>query len=142
MARPVIGICAAVERARWGVWDQDAFLIARTYVAAIQEAGGLAIVLPPDQALIADPDDVLDLLDGLLLAGGRHRPRRLRRRCPSGDEGLGPGARHVRDRADAPRARARPPAARHLPRHAADERRARRDARTAPARQPRAPRPP
>jgi putative glutamine amidotransferase len=27
-------------------------------------------VLPPDQALIADPDDVLDLLDGLLLAGG------------------------------------------------------------------------
>ena len=70
MARPVIGICAAVERARWGVWDQDAFLIARSYVAAIQEAGGLAIVLPPDQALIADPDDVLDLLDGLLLAGG------------------------------------------------------------------------
>jgi len=70
MARPVIGICAAVERARWGVWDQDAFLIARSYVAAIQEAGGLAIVLPPDEALIADPDDVLDLLDGLLLAGG------------------------------------------------------------------------
>ena len=70
MARPVIGICAAVERARWGVWDQDAFLIARSYVAAIQEAGGLAIVLPPDQALIDDPDEVLDLLDGLILAGG------------------------------------------------------------------------
>ena len=70
MARPVIGICAAVERARWGVWDQDAFLIARSYVAAIQEAGGLAVVLPPDDALLEEPDDVLDLLDGLLLAGG------------------------------------------------------------------------
>jgi putative glutamine amidotransferase len=70
MGRPVIGICAAVERARWSVWDQDAFLIARSYVRMIQEAGGLAIVLPPDEMLLDDPDEVLDLLDGLILAGG------------------------------------------------------------------------
>jgi putative glutamine amidotransferase len=70
MARPVIGICAAVERARWGVWDQDAFLIARSYVTAVQEASGLAVVLVPDELLVEDPDEVLDLLDGLLLAGG------------------------------------------------------------------------
>ena len=70
MARPVIGICAAVERARWSVWDQDAFLIARSYVAAIQDAGGLALVLPPDDVLLEEPDEVLDLLDGLILAGG------------------------------------------------------------------------
>jgi len=70
MARPVIGICTAVERARWGVWERDAFLLARSYVAAIQAAGGTVVMLPPDEALEADPDPVLDLLDGLVLAGG------------------------------------------------------------------------
>jgi putative glutamine amidotransferase len=70
VARPVIGICTAVERARWSVWDQDAFLLARSYIRAIQDAGGLVIMVPPDPALNDDPDEVLDLLDGLILAGG------------------------------------------------------------------------
>src|SRR4051812_544510 len=70
MARPVIGICTAVERARWGVWDQDAFLLARSYVRAIQAAGGLVVMIPPDAELNDEPDEVLDLLDGLILAGG------------------------------------------------------------------------
>jgi putative glutamine amidotransferase len=68
--RPVIGICAAVERARWGVWETSAVLLSREYVAAVQRAGGLALLLPPDPALEQDPDEVLDLLDGLILAGG------------------------------------------------------------------------
>src|ERR1700750_2835395 len=70
MGRRVIGAGAAVERARWSVWEQDAFLIARSYVEAVQSAGGLALVLPPDDVLLDEPDEVLDLLDGLLLAGG------------------------------------------------------------------------
>jgi putative glutamine amidotransferase len=70
VARPVIGICTAVERARWSVWDQDAFLLARSYVRAIQAAGGLVLMIPPDPALRDDPDEVLDVLDGLILAGG------------------------------------------------------------------------
>ena len=70
VSRPVIGICTAVERARWSVWDQDAFLLARSYVTAIQRAGALAVMLPPDPAALEDPDAVLDLLDGLILAGG------------------------------------------------------------------------
>ena len=68
--RPVIGICAAVERARWGVWETRAVLLSREYVAAVQRAGGLALLLPPDPALEQDPDEVLDLLDGLILGGG------------------------------------------------------------------------
>jgi putative glutamine amidotransferase len=68
--RPRIGICAAVERARWTVWDQDACLLARSYIDAVQRAGGLALMIPPDPALAGDPDEVLDLLDGLILAGG------------------------------------------------------------------------
>jgi putative glutamine amidotransferase len=70
VGRPVIGICTAVERARWSVWDQDAFLLARSYVRAIQGAGGLVVMIPPDAHLEDGPDEVLDLLDGLILAGG------------------------------------------------------------------------
>ena len=68
--RPRIGICAAIEQARWTVWDQQAVLLSRAYMDAIQQAGGLALMIPPDPALVADPDEVLDLLDGLILAGG------------------------------------------------------------------------
>lgn len=62
----MIGVCAAVERARWSVWDDEAVLLPRSYVTAVQAAGGLAILLPPDE----HPDGVLDLVDGLILAGG------------------------------------------------------------------------
>lgn len=70
MERPVIGICAAVEPARWGVWDQRAALLPIEYVEAVQRAGGLALLIPPDPEFAAGRTDVLDLLDGLLLAGG------------------------------------------------------------------------
>jgi putative glutamine amidotransferase len=68
--RPVIGLCASVERARWTVWDDEAVLLPRSYALAVQRAGGVAVMLPPDPAAIEDPDIVLRLLDGLLLAGG------------------------------------------------------------------------
>ena len=70
MDRPVIGICAVIERARWSVWDVEAYLLPRSYVAAVQRGGGLALMIPPDEAVLADPDQVLDMLDGLVLAGG------------------------------------------------------------------------
>ena len=70
MARPVIGICTVLERARWSVWDQEAFLLPRSYIRAVQAAGGLVVMIPPDESVHEDPDQVLDLLDGLILAGG------------------------------------------------------------------------
>jgi putative glutamine amidotransferase len=68
--RPRIGICTALERARWTVWDAEAFLLNRSYVDAIQAAGGVALMLPPDPAVADAPDELLDVLDGLILAGG------------------------------------------------------------------------
>ena len=68
--RPRIGICTALEQARWTVWDQQAYLLNRSYVDAIQAAGGLALMLPPDPRSVEEPDGVLDVLDGLILAGG------------------------------------------------------------------------
>ena len=68
---PAIGICAAVERVSWGVWDgYEVTLVPRGYVNAVQRAGGIAIVLPPDEAVVADPEVLLDRVDGLILAGG------------------------------------------------------------------------
>ena len=70
MARPVIGICTPLERARWGTWDLDAFLLPRSYVDAVNRAGAMALLLAPDPALVEDPDEMLDRIDGLMLAGG------------------------------------------------------------------------
>jgi putative glutamine amidotransferase len=68
--RPAIGICAAQIDATWGVWNQPAALLPHSYIDAIQRAGGLALMIPPDPELERDPDEVLDLIDGLVLAGG------------------------------------------------------------------------
>jgi putative glutamine amidotransferase len=70
MRRPVIGICASLERAAWSVWDQEAALLPRNYLDAVQRADGLAVLLPPDERLVADPAQALALIDGLMLAGG------------------------------------------------------------------------
>lgn len=63
-------MCAALERARWSVWDQRAMLLPSNYVEAVQRGGGLALMLPVDPLLVEDPNEVLDLIDGLVLAGG------------------------------------------------------------------------
>ncbi|MEA2140626.1 MAG: putative glutamine amidotransferase [Solirubrobacteraceae bacterium] len=63
-------MCTALEPARWSVWDQPAVLLSRSYVDAVQRAGGLAVLLAPDPQLAQEPAQALDLIDGLLLAGG------------------------------------------------------------------------
>jgi putative glutamine amidotransferase len=68
--RPAIGICAALEPAQWGVWDRPAVLLPHEYIVAIQDAGGLPLMIPPDPHLERHPDEALDLIDGLILAGG------------------------------------------------------------------------
>jgi putative glutamine amidotransferase len=70
VTRPVIGLCTALERARWSVWDQEAMLLPRSYLEAVRRGGGFAVMLAPDPALAEDPGEALDLVDGLVLAGG------------------------------------------------------------------------
>lgn len=69
-SRPVIGVCTALERAQWSVWDQRAALLPTNYLDAIRRAGGMALLLAPDPALAEGPDEALDLVDGLMLVGG------------------------------------------------------------------------
>jgi putative glutamine amidotransferase len=60
----------ALERARWGPWDQAAHVLARAYSDHVQRAGGIAVLLPPDPSATEDAAPWLDLLDGLILTGG------------------------------------------------------------------------
>lgn len=70
MARAAIGISTAVERVRWDPWDDVATLLPRSYADAVQRAGGLALLLPPDPGAAEEPDPLLDRIDGLILGGG------------------------------------------------------------------------
>jgi len=70
VTRPVIGICAAIEIAQWAAWEVLVNLSPRAYSLAVQRAGGIALILPPDDVVAESPDERLDMLDGLSLAGG------------------------------------------------------------------------
>jgi putative glutamine amidotransferase len=66
-----IGLTIYREVAQWGVWHESADLLPASYSFAVQEAGGVALLLAAPRG---DYDGiaarVLDGLDGLLLAGG------------------------------------------------------------------------
>lgn len=68
--RPVIGITGAIERARWSVWEAEAAVVGRTYIDQVRDAGGMAILLPPDDEAALAPEYLLEHLDGLVLTGG------------------------------------------------------------------------
>jgi gamma-glutamyl-gamma-aminobutyrate hydrolase PuuD len=64
--RPVIGISAYSQHARWGSWDLPAVLLPSRYTDMVAAAGGLPVLLPP----LPGVTGVLDRLDGLVLSGG------------------------------------------------------------------------
>jgi putative glutamine amidotransferase len=66
MTRPVIGISAYSERARWGVWDLQATLLPQNYADQVTAAGGAPVLLPP----VAGVEAAVAKLDGLIISGG------------------------------------------------------------------------
>jgi putative glutamine amidotransferase len=65
-ARPVIGISAYSERARWGVWDLPATLLPQNYADQVAAAGGAPVLLPP----VPGVEAAVASLGGLLISGG------------------------------------------------------------------------
>jgi len=64
--RPVIGISAYSQQARWGSWDLPAVLLPRRYADMVAAGGGQPVLLPPTPGI----GGVLARLDGLVLSGG------------------------------------------------------------------------
>jgi putative glutamine amidotransferase len=65
--KPLIGITAYAEQARWGVWDLPTALIPMSYVNAVTHAGGRPLLVPPSDDAV---EETLDALDGLIFSGG------------------------------------------------------------------------
>jgi putative glutamine amidotransferase len=66
MPRPIIGLTTYAEEARFGLQDTFAAVLPLSYVHAVHESGGRAVLVTPD-----DPDpDVLTGLDGIMFTGG------------------------------------------------------------------------
>ncbi len=66
MGRPLIGITTYTEDAQWGKTSGNVTLLSTAYAESVNRSGGRAVLIPTD-----DPGtDLLDHLDGLILAGG------------------------------------------------------------------------
>ncbi|MEN8652946.1 gamma-glutamyl-gamma-aminobutyrate hydrolase family protein [Streptomyces sp. 21So2-11] len=67
--KPLIGISTYLEAsAKWGVWDLPAALLPSGYPRLVQAAGGIAVMLPPDET--ASAAEVVARLDAVVVAGG------------------------------------------------------------------------
>lgn len=68
--RPLIGISGYLEQAAQGPWEQRYGMLPETYLTAVEAAGGVPVILPPQPATPETVGRVLDALDGLVLSGG------------------------------------------------------------------------
>ncbi|MGX5682596.1 gamma-glutamyl-gamma-aminobutyrate hydrolase family protein [Schumannella luteola] len=68
---PVIGLTTYLEQAQTGVWDVPASFLPKVYFDAVNRAGGIAVLLPPQPVDDAVASRVLDGLDGLIITGGK-----------------------------------------------------------------------
>ncbi|MEV4162098.1 gamma-glutamyl-gamma-aminobutyrate hydrolase family protein [Nonomuraea dietziae] len=68
MSRPLIGITAYFEAARWGDWVREAVIGPPSYAKAVERAGGAPVLLPPLN--LHAVDDYVRGLKGIVLAGG------------------------------------------------------------------------
>lgn len=67
---PLIGITTYLERAQTGVWDVPAAFLPKLYLDAVTDAGGIAVLLPPQPVSPEIARSVLAALDGLIVSGG------------------------------------------------------------------------
>lgn len=70
MASPLIGVTTYLEQAVRGDWDERFGMVPETYLIAVEEGGGIPILLPPQPFDEAVVERVLDAVDGLVVSGG------------------------------------------------------------------------
>lgn len=67
---PMIGICAAYDRAKWGFWEMPAAVVAETYLGHLATEGAVPLAIVPSEATASNSQQIVSQLDGLLLLGG------------------------------------------------------------------------
>ena len=68
--RPLVGVTCYAEEISWAVWRVPGTFVPTGYVDAIDAAGGYPVLLPPLDAVAADPAALCASLDALVLTGG------------------------------------------------------------------------
>jgi putative glutamine amidotransferase len=68
--RPIIGITCYEEEAVWGNWRTVAAILPVSYVRSIERAGGIPVLVPPQQVSAEEAARLVERLDGLVMAGG------------------------------------------------------------------------
>ena len=70
-SKPVIGLTTYLEQAKTGIWDVPAAFLPKVYFEAVNRAGGIVVLLPPQPVDANVAARVLDGLDGLIITGGK-----------------------------------------------------------------------
>lgn len=68
--RPVVGITAYEEQARWNQWDERAVVLHVAYVRSVERAGGVPVLIPVQDLAPEDATSLVERLDALVLTGG------------------------------------------------------------------------
>ena len=64
--RPIIGVTCFYREAHFANWTMESAILPTTYTKAIIGSGGTPVIIPPSES----PRELLDRIDGLVIAGG------------------------------------------------------------------------
>lgn len=65
-SRPLIGVTCCIRESSFANWKMNAAILPSTYISAIEDAGGIPILIPPSN----HSSSILDSINGLVIAGG------------------------------------------------------------------------
>ena len=70
-SKPLIGVTTYRQLGQTGVWEGEFAMIPGAYLEGVERAGGVAVLVPPQDLDRNAAQSILVGLDGLLLCGGR-----------------------------------------------------------------------
>ena len=70
-SKPLIGLTTYRQQAQTGVWNVEASFLPSEYFDSVNRAGGIAVLLPPQEVTAEGARSIISGLDGLIVCGGR-----------------------------------------------------------------------